>query len=237
MQTLINFKCNALVGNMATLHQQVERLLIYIATVFLCAIVLVVPIIICIVLFSGQSESDTLDFEQLIPDTEWNFLSFKDAKKKTEIDSFPETERPLIIINDPEEKPVQIIKRPAYNMDMAPDCPTCPYMEISKYFKYSKYGCPDYLNTPECCYCNKAKPKPPRPVEYNKEFMEYRSFTNEKYTMWKFNDTYTQHYYHFERCKTCKMVHKISWIGDGECDFDLDTPECCFDGGDCNEKK
>ena len=235
-QSITNAICTS-VGNMVTLHQHTERFLIYIATAFLCAIVLVVPIIIAMVLLAGQSKSGTLDFEQFMPDTEWNFLSFKEAKKKTKIDEYLETERPLELINDIDEKTDQIIKRPPYNMDLAPDCPTCPYMEVSKYFKYSKYGCPDFLNTPECCFCNKAKSKPPKLVEYNKDFMEYKSVTNEKYTMWKYNDTFYQHYYHYERCKTCKMYQKLSWIGDGECDMELDTSECCFDGGDCNEKK
>ena len=69
------------------------------------------------------------------------------------------------------------------------------------------------------------------------EYLEYRNTTVEKYKMHRSNDTLYQHHYHYEKCPSCKIPHMISWIGDGECDIDLDNTDCCFDGGDCNEKK
>ena len=153
---------------MATLQENSERFLIYLATIFLCGIVLVVPIIIAIVLFSGSQDTESITFSQEYPENEWNFLSFLDAKNKTKIDSIKIVERPVEVLNTTFDAARSQIKRKPYNLDLAPDCPTCPYIGVSKYFKFSKYGCPDFLNTPECCYCNKVRPKPPKPEMFNK---------------------------------------------------------------------
>lgn len=143
---------------MATLHQQAERFFIYIATSFLCAIVLVVPIIIIVILNTiGSKSPDPINFEpNVVPDEDlWNLMPLEEAIKKTKLESFEFTEKPESLYVDTVKKEKPKIIRAKIDPDMAPNCPTCQYTSVSKYFKFSKFGCPDFLNTPECCYCGR----------------------------------------------------------------------------------
>ena len=229
---------------MATLHQQVERFLIYIATSFLCAIVLAVPLIIVVILFSsGSKNPDPINFEPDVVDNPWNLVPLEDAIKKTQLESFEFTEKPDLPTFDevPKEKPEPI--RAKIEPDMAgPNCPTCPYTRVSKYFKFSKFGCPDFLNTPECCYCGRPTPPPVAPrVPYNPVFLDYKNTSlgtkRIEASREQYNDTIHQVYYPHDICGSCTKLHQLSWIQDGQCDESLNNKECCYDGGDCKNSK
>ena len=229
---------------MATLHQQAERFFIYIATSFLCAIVLVVPIIIVVILNTiGSKSPDPINFEpNVVPDEDlWNLMPLEEAIKKTKLESFEFTEKPESLYVDTVKKEKPKIIRAKIDPDMAPNCPTCQYTSVSKYFKFSKFGCPDFLNTPECCYCGRpTQPVRKRVPPYNPAFMDYKNTSYGEVEIEAFrkqwNDTIHQVYYPHDRCGSCTKVHQLSWIKDGKCDESLNNAECCYDGGDCKTR-
>ena len=232
---------------MATLHQKVERFLIYIATSFLCAIVLVVPIIMFLVLYTGGAKNpEPVIYEpKVVADEDvWHGLPLNEAIKKTKLESFAVTsERPELFHEVAEvTKKKKTVVRPKIDLDMAPNCPTCPYTHVSKYFKFAKYGCPEDLNTRECCFCGRPPAEPKRTrVNFDRTYMNYSQatgFTSAQKNLFlgQHNDSSFQKYYPIDRCNTCPLLKQLSWIRDGECDESLNNKDCCYDGGDCISK-
>ena len=223
-------------------RKKFENLLILLAATFLLNILVGVPLVLVIYLLGikGSGSGDTVqvsNFQAASPDQVQVLPTFLEAIDQLGLKPF-NFSQPSIFGNqfltsgddnellDEDGNEIEILDEIDLDPGLAPNCSTCYHTHVAQYFEEG-VECPDWLNTELCCYCGKGKPASIQSTwnqtSDDSRFMIYDDTILEEIPESMINP----------RCRTCKVINQLSWIGDGDCDSALNNFECCFDGGDC----